>query len=121
MERNNVPSWYWNKGLHDATILNIAVVNIQYDFTQKNPIRNYYSIKLDSSNALFDTSIEELRFMNAKILSNKDDYQGCWWFDDSVEICGAKIIITIQVTDYRNPKQHKTLKIQCEDVTVLRK
>ena len=67
-----MPAWYWEKGLHDAIIKNITLCPLNYDYTQKNPIRNYLLIEIDSSHALFDSTIKEIKLFNAKILSEKN-------------------------------------------------
>ena len=66
---NNLPIWYWNRGLHDAMITKISFHPLDYDFTKPKPIRNFILIELDSSNALFDTHIKTIN------LFTKGDYE----------------------------------------------
>ena len=54
MNITETPNWYWKNGLHDAVIETISLEQLNYDYTQRVPIRNYLSIKLNAQNALFD-------------------------------------------------------------------
>ena len=40
--------WYWEKGLHDAEVLDIKKINFEYDYTQRKPRRNMLEIILDT-------------------------------------------------------------------------
>ena len=79
--------WYWKNGLHDAEIKKIQHVDVEYDFSLKNPIRNILIIDLDSRNALFDTSVKSLEFYNYKLIQDIDDIIGFWWIKDEVLGC----------------------------------
>lgn len=117
MESKDMPQWYWDKGLHDATINSIELVLLDCDFAKKNPLRNYIIIEIDSRNALFDTSIKAIKFYNAKILSKNINYCNWWWVDDSLKKQGEKYTITIHVATI---KQVDTLIIRFDDVEIVR-
>ena len=38
--------WYWEKGLHDAEILEVESIELPYDYTSRKPLRNYFEIHL---------------------------------------------------------------------------
>ena len=91
MNITETPNWYWKNGLHDAVIETISLEQLNYDYTQRVPIRNYLSIKLNAQNALFDVSVKEIKLYNAKVMSDAFDYSGYWWVNDSLNIQIANI------------------------------
>ena len=113
-----MPAWYWEKGLHDAIIKNITLCPLNYDYTQKNPIRNYLLIEIDSSHALFDSTIKEIKLFNAKILSEKNNYCGYWWVKDTLDIIDGKYILKI---DVGYEKEKNTIIIKFDSAEVIRK
>ena len=38
--------WYWNKGLHDADIVDCAEHGLFYNYEGPNPLRNYLEQQL---------------------------------------------------------------------------
>ena len=115
MEILQMPSWYWKNNLHDTVIKNISFISLQYDFTQKNPIRNY--LQLDASNALFDSSIKSIKFFNAKRLSGFKDYKGWWWVSDSLEIVRSKYVLKINLA---TKMQEEEVILQFDDAEIER-
>ena len=113
-----MPVWYWEKGLHDAIIKNITLCPLNYDYTQKNPIRNYLSIEMDSGHALFDSSIVEIKLFNAQILSEKNSYCNYWWVKDTLDMINGKYILQI---DVESAKGKNTIIIKFENAEVVRK
>ena len=82
------PEWYWVKGLHDAKILSADVILLDFDYTERSPRRNYLSVKIDSSGAMYETNISEIRFFNAKPDTDKNKLLNSYW--DYDEICFDK-------------------------------
>lgn len=109
--------WYWNKGLHDAEIIEISEVNLQYDYKQKNPIRNFLEIKINSKNALFDTTITSIRLNNYKILKEFSNLKGCWWFKDELSEENGKFKLKIYL---HSLKQQQELEIVFESANIIR-
>ncbi len=87
--------WYWAKGIHDGVIKNIYSKLLQYDYTDKKPVRNYLEILIDTTNALFDTSIKAIRFYNYKVLNDFEGLQGYWWIKDELTKINDKFKIKI--------------------------
>ncbi len=111
------PSWYWSKGLHDAKIITCKIDHFNYDYTQKNPIRNCISIDLDAHNALFDTTIATIKFLNAKIIQGDIDCEGWFWKDDELTTTCRGYALEIALSSY--PKTKK-IKIFFDDIIVER-
>ena len=88
--------WYWTKGLFDAVIQKIEIRDIPYDYTEKNPIRNCLTIYLDSQNAIYDTSIKELRFYNHKLITGDVSITG-WWKNDNLKDENGRFVLTIDI------------------------
>lgn len=68
------PAWYWVRSLHDACITGVEALEFPFDYSRfikeaTNYTRNLFTLKIDSSGALFDTSIKEILLYNYKILS----------------------------------------------------
>lgn len=96
------PDWYWSRGLHDAHILRTESVELSYNYTQRNPIRNEFIIHLDSSDAMFDTTITSISLFNYKILEDKSDQggygdglDGCYWIQDILRFEKGKFILEL--------------------------
>ena len=85
MEKNAKPSWYWTNGLHDAVIVDYMLVNLNYSYRERKPKRNYFSLVVDSSNALWTTSIKMIKFYNVKCSPISIDVRGWWWVKDKLE------------------------------------
>ncbi len=68
-EKPKLPEWYWHRGLHDAKIVRIEKLELPYDYKQRIPIRNCFVVHMDSKQAMFDTSVREIRLFNYKILT----------------------------------------------------
>lgn len=81
---NNYPEWYWDRGIHDAIILDIQFKELKYDYHSKKPIRNVLIIKLDSNQAMFDDTITSIWFYNTTSSDLNGEYKGWWWILDSI-------------------------------------
>ena len=116
---NNFPSWYWAKGLHDAQIICKLPCIIDYSHLSKSnlQIRNGLEICLDSSKAMFDSTIKLLRFYNFKEITPDIDIDGWWWESDSIKKVGSKYILEINI--FRLMSRRKYI-IQFETCDVLR-
>lgn len=114
---NDLPDWYWKKGLHDAIIKQFAFQNIDFDYTKRNPIRNFLRIELDSSNALFDTKVTSIEFYNAKIVTNIVDVSGYWWDNDDLTYNKKKYTLVVHV---RSRKEKSTIQISFDSAAVFR-
>ena len=99
MKQNVSPGWYWHRGLHDARILSTEAVELPYDYTQRDPIRNCFKLHLDPSQALFDTAVKTINLFNYKIL--RDDtpggLAGCYWKQDSLDFRNGKYRLELTV------------------------
>lgn len=82
MKKN--PDWYWEKGLHDSKILSVKLITLNYNYTEKNPKRNYLLFKIDSSQAMFDTNISEIKFYNAKLNIDSNLLINSYWESDKI-------------------------------------
>ncbi len=99
------PEWYWNKGLHDAHVVGTSSQVFRYD-----PIlraSNYVEIKLDASQAMFDTTIKTIKLYNCKVLTPEFDIEGMWWVRDKLYTSGEKYVLEIEL---------RSLKVQCNYV-----
>lgn len=88
-------SFYWEKGLHDAEIVDCKEITFEYDVKTKNPIRNCLELVIDSTHALFDTAIKQINLYNYKILSELKNPKNLWWKDDTLEIEDNHFVLTI--------------------------
>ncbi len=88
-------SFYWQKGLHDAEITDCREITFDYDVKEKNPIRNCLELIIDSTHALYDTTIKVIKLYNYKILSELKNPKKIWWKDDKLETKDKNFILTI--------------------------
>lgn len=110
------PTWYWAKGLHDSKILSVKLVLLDYAYTEKKPKRNYISFQIDSSQAMFETDICEIRFYNAKINIDMDFLINSYWESDTIAF-EKKYKLNLTVAKI---KEKFSCKIEFDDAEVLR-
>ncbi len=101
--------WYWNNGLHDAVIKEIKQVELTYDYTKPNPLRNVFEIILDAKSAMFDTSVKRIRLYNYKLLNDFGDVRGFWWVSDMIEGKAGKIMLCIKLSSTKEDKEVKII------------
>lgn len=87
---SDIPEWYWKAGLHDAYVTKIESRDFDIDFSEpkENRVKNALSLKIDTSNAMFDPSVKEIILLNYKIISGHIDMnenKKLWWLDDRLE------------------------------------
>ena len=109
--------WYWVRGLHDAELKNVIFHQLDYDYTERNPIRNYIELRLDSSQAMFDTSIKAIRLYNAKIISGDLDCVNWFWKKDVLTQEAKKFVLDIT---FMHLREFKNCRISFEKAEVER-
>ncbi len=118
IEVNPLPTWYWEKGLHDAQIIDIQFYDLDYDFRCAKPLRNYALISIDASHALYDTSVCAIKLYNYKIVSRSDDLIGSWWKCEDLSMENEKYRLDITLSDARSEKHFVVKFDDCEIVRV---
>ncbi len=111
-----MPEWYWEKGLHDAHILNKTILT-----TDQLPTLGYTAngleLRLDSSMALFDTKVCAIRFYNYKELTPDISLEDSWWIEDFVSKKGNKFLLQLRVLQ---KKKWCTYHLRFETCEVIR-
>ena len=93
----NPPDWYWESGLHDASIIGVDTYEFPFDYdkytAKKNKYdRNVLSLRIDARGALYDSRVKEIRFYNYKLLPESVDLMSLepseknkvWWLADQL-------------------------------------
>ena len=93
----NPPEWYWESGLHDASIIGVDTYEFPFDYdkytAKKNKYdRNVLSLRIDAKGALYDSRVKEIRFYNYKLLPESIDLislepsekNKVWWLADQL-------------------------------------
>ena len=93
----NPPDWYWESGLHDASIIGVDTYEFPFDYdkytAKKNKYdRNVLSLRIDAKGALYDSRVKEIRFYNYKLLPESVDWMSLepseknkvWWLADQL-------------------------------------
>ena len=93
----NPPDWYWESGLHDASIIGVDTYEFPFDYdkytAKKNKYdRNVLSLRIDAKGALYDSRVKEIRFYNYKLLPESVDLMSLepseknkvWWLADQL-------------------------------------
>ena len=99
-EKPKLPEWYWNRGLHDAKIVRIEKLELPYDYKQRIPKRNCFVVHMDSKQAMFDTSVREIRLFNYKILTAEPsslDIEGTNWITDQLTEENGKYVLQVEL------------------------
>lgn len=123
---DNPPDWYWIYGLHDAFITEIKPVEFPFDYNkfieEKSKYdRNCLSLKIDAKDALYDTSIEEIRFYNYKILTAchlPNDKKRVCWKADRLSEQGDHFILEIDLLYFDSHPEDITIKIKFDRAEV---
>lgn len=115
--KDNLPKWYWSKGLHDAKIESYDVVELDYNYKLKNPKRNYLQINVNSKNAMYDTSVVAIKFYNFKC-DNLTDLTNSYWLEDKLNVTNDKFMLNISLTKLNG--QFPEIIITFDDAEVIR-
>ncbi len=120
-----LPEWYWQKGLHDAKIVDIEEQELAYDYKQRDPVRNCIVLHLDSRMALFDSSVKEIKLYNYKLCSPEaavQDLCGTWWLKDNLSITdtGYSLAITLKRIGKRASREELVVEIQFKYAEVIK-
>ncbi len=75
---NQFPEWYWVRGFHDALLIEVDEREIN-SLEGNKWISNEITIPLDSSQAIWDTSIQAIVFRNAKLIEDGRLVPGKTW------------------------------------------
>ena len=125
----NLPDWYWSEGLHDACIASVETYEFPFDYNkfvkEKNKNnRNLLEMKIDSSGALGDCSVTDIRLFNYKILSNNIALHGrdkIWWLSDRLTVNKGYFVLEIDLQNFDSNPEDFTFIIQFERAEVDRK
>ena len=123
-EKPKLPEWYWHRGLHDAKIVRIEKLELPYDYKQRIPTRNCFVVHMDSKQAMFDTSVREIRLFNYKILTadlSSPDIEGTYWITDQLTEENGKYVLQVELQKCgRNSTYNFILKIRFESAEIIR-
>ena len=123
-EKPKLPEWYWHRGLHDAKIIRIEKLELPYDYKQRIPTRNCFVVHMDSEQAMFDTSVREIRLFNYKILTaelSSPDIEGTYWITDQLTEENGKYVLQVELRNSgRNSTYNFILKIRFESAEIIR-
>ena len=96
---DKAPEWYWRAGLHDSEIISVEMLDLDYDYKLRNPIRNSFTLNLNSKSALYDTSVKSISFFNYNILTPEVKLDGCYWLQDVLNYTDGKFVLDITITN----------------------
>ena len=130
----NPPAWYWERGLHDACIVETDTYEFPFDYNkyavEKNKYdRNMLSLKIDAKSAMFDFGVKEIRFYNYKILSdgiepaNGDLFskKKIWWLADQLTEQNGRYELDILLKDLDLHQKQFHFKLRFDRAEVDRK
>lgn len=96
-DMSDIPSWYWSRGLHDARIISKSYYAFDYINYSEIQYQNCIELKLDTTQAMFDTSIKAVRFYNCKEMTPDTDIESLWWVRDDIAAINNKFIAKIEL------------------------
>lgn len=125
---NKLSDWYWINGLHDACITGVETFELPFDYNkftgEKNKCNhNLLSLAINSKAAIYDNTVEEIRFFNYKLLTDGislNDRKEIWWIADRLTDCGDYYILEIDLQDFNSEPENFTVKIKFERAEVVR-
>ena len=123
------PKWYWVNGLHDASIIGVEAYEFPFDYNKfigekSNYNRNLFILKINAKGALYDNSVEEIRFYNYKILTpdiSLENRKTIWWLADRLSEQDSHYILEIDLQDFDSYPEDITFKIKFDRAEVKRK
>ena len=130
----NPPDWYWDNGLHDASIIGVDTYEFPFDYdkytAKKNKYdRNVLSLRIDAKGALYDSRVKEIRFYNYKLLPESVDLMSLepseknkvWWLADQLTEQNEKYELDILLEICVPHQRQFHLKLRFDRVEVDRK
>lgn len=95
-DERSYPGWYWGHGLHDAEILQAAMQD------------DTLTLWIDSSNAMFDNTLEQIAFLGARLqtpLPEPTRKQPVYWLSDElIELPFDQWKLTVKLERYDGRK-----------------
>ena len=119
----DLPEWYWKAGLHDAQIVWAAAAALPGSREIPLPPRTCFALRLNARDALYDVSVEEIRFYHYKILTPDvppEALQGAYWIEDRLTREGGKYLLKIILERCGRPRGRFDFSIRFESAEVLR-
>ena len=125
---DNPPDWYWVNGLHDACIVNVEYFEFPFDYNKfvgnKNSYdRNLMLLKINTSGALYEQDIKEIKLFNFKIITNNIELQGrkkVWWLADRLTEKDGHHYLEIDLQDFDSFPEDFTFEIKFDRAEVIR-
>ncbi len=122
------PEWYWVSGLHDAGIVGVETIEFPFDYNKfirekRKYIRNLLVLKINAKNALYDTTVKEIRLYNYKILTPHISIESegiIWWMADRLIENDNDYVLEIDLLNYDSDPENSTFKIKFERAEVIR-
>ena len=95
-----------------------------YDYRQRPQTRNCFVFHLDSNQALFDTSVREIRLFKYKVLTSDfsdSNIEGTYWISDKLTEENGKYVLQIELQNCeKNSRYNFLFKIRFESVEIQR-
>lgn len=125
-QKSMFPNWYWEYGLHDACITGIEKYEFpadhnKYDGKKNAHYKNLLRLRIDSSNALCDTSVSEIRLFDYEILLGDIEWLEhgeIWWLGDFLTEHNDGYVLEMDLKDFDSwPEElHFTVKFKYAEV-----
>ena len=95
-ETRKSPCWYWEKGLHDAKLLDVSMQD------------NTLVLRIDGRNAMYDNFVEQIVFLDARLktpLPAPTKKQPVYWlWDELTELPFEQWKLHIQLVRFEHPR-----------------
>jgi hypothetical protein len=130
----NPPEWYWESGLHDASIIGVETYEFPFDYGKYTAEKNKYdhnmlSLRIDAKGALYDSRVKEIQFYNYKLLPESVDLASLepseknkvWWLADQLTEQNGKFELDILLEICVPHQKQFHLKIRFDRAEVDRK
>ena len=120
------PEWYWANGLHDACIIGVETFEFPFDYNRFKGEKNKYNrnlmiLKINAKGALYDTSIQEIRFFNYTVLTDHvslKERKEIWWLSDTLTDHGKYYTLKMELQDLESYPEDFAVEIKFERAEV---
>lgn len=110
IQNQQLPDWYWTRGLHDAVVLSVI------------SRENCLEICLDSTNAMLERDIKKISLFNYKIQTPEvtlGDLENTWWLRDNVQILPNRRYL-LEIIFETGRRKRKTLTVLFKTASIER-
>ena len=110
IQNQQLPDWYWTRGLHDAVVLSVI------------SRENCLEICLDSTNAMLERDIKKISLFHYKIQTPEvplAELENTWWLRDHLQVLSNHRYL-LEIVFETGRRKRKTLTVLFKTASIER-